>query len=57
MLWEPDRASCSAPIMPPGVSEAASDSCASFSQFGLVADAALTEAIAMERNRISFHAV
>ena len=37
MLLEPERASCNAPIMPPGASEAASESCASFSQLVTVA--------------------
>jgi hypothetical protein len=48
MLLELYRASCNVPSKPPGVCDAASDSCASFSQLGAVADAALTDAMAME---------
>jgi hypothetical protein len=35
--------------MPPGVSEAASESCASFNQFEPVEDAMLTRAIAIDQ--------
>ena len=43
------RGTLKRPIMPPGDSEAAIASCASLSQLFDVAEAALTEAIAMAR--------
>ena len=47
----------SVPSRPPGDSEAAIESCASFSQLLAVADAALTEAMAMGVDRDRFASI